>query len=239
MAQAKKKATGAESKPTAHNRKPSKGFKRLKALGEERVAVIENLLLKDYSSGYVASRIQNDWDALQDVKHSTLSRQIERYRRTEMAGQLAVYSDQLEKQDPSGERQKVALSRVAQDVDSIEELTELIHAQKARLQKIINREADMPTNMDQVGKDIKLLKDLIKDLAELQMETGQLQRAAKAFKGDLNLHASSERAVQTLNHDRQTQDQVAAATREALDYLGLRDEDVPTAPEPADHLDDD
>lgn len=154
-------------------------FKNLKMLGEEVMQQIDSRLLTGESTRTIAAWIQDDLGKLKDIQLLSLEKTLRRYRETELRNRTLERITQAQK--------GAAVSTVQKRLNALEELDELARLQRARIDKMLMREQDLPNGIllkDTAG-EMRLLKDTLTDLGRLQLETGLLVRAPKTVKGQL------------------------------------------------------
>ena len=196
-------------------------FSRLKNLGEGRLAYIQNELIKGTSTANLAEEIQQGWGECTDVAQASLSKMLNRYRKSELEGQIALYSKDP---DMSEEQRSAILKDIETDLDAIGELSDLALAQKKRLKKYLLREEEMPVPLGFIKSEMRLLKDLLVDVARLQLETGKLSRASREVHGKLDIYDFSTE-YRTMKKELDDRDEMAAATLAVMEELGLLEED--------------
>lgn len=155
-----------------------KPYAKLFALGDEKIEAITKLLKRGESAVKVASVIQVEWKELTDMKLGALAKTLSRFKASHVDGtvlkELAAHAVQSK------------LS-VIQKVETMEELAALIFAQKARIQKLAEKEAALPPGivLNSLTDQIYLMNKLLENMAKLQLETGIIKRAPKNVTGEL------------------------------------------------------
>jgi hypothetical protein len=120
----------------------------------------------------VAAMIHKDWGCFDTHALSTVQTMVFRYRRSITSKTLVK---RIERSMGSNKHVKA--------LDTMVELTEIIKTQRGRIKRAIEIEDKTKMLMAQTGIELRLLKDLCRDLAYLQMETGILPRAPKTVTG--------------------------------------------------------
>lgn len=201
-------------------KKPGKARKttaylRLRGLGPERMSTIEYRLLRGDGPTAVARLIQDEWKEYTDVKEATLIKQLVRYTESELANQMALHKD-----EPDSEKRQELITKLDEQLSVVDEMAALVKVQKDRLEKGLKFEKKMPTLSSHVNTEVRLLKDTLKDLAHVQLETGILHRASHKVDARVT-HESAEQGYRRLEMEQEEQEQVSQATDKALRELGL------------------
>ena len=152
-------------------------FAALKELGPEKVARIDEMLKKGIVTGQVATIIHDEWKVLTDVKHPTLKRMLERYRKGELRERIVA--------EIAGATEGTRTSTLQKRVNALDALDELVALQTARYKKMLVKEQAGPLLMKQVSDEGRLLKEMLVELGRLQLETGVLARAPKKVTGSV------------------------------------------------------
>jgi hypothetical protein len=141
-------------------------------LGPERAAELKSLLLQGKPVRELVPIVQNEWKLFEDKKPGTVQTMLYRYSRG------------VVKQEAVARVLAAASSSKHVRVTSLEELQDLCEKQKRRLGRALELEEKMNGVLtDQATNQIRLLSDMLKNLALLQLETGLLPRAPKTVKG--------------------------------------------------------
>ena len=152
-------------------------FKALKDLGKEKLGAIDEMLSKGIVASQVATIIRDDWQLLRDVKHESVKKMLERYRKFELRERIV--------HQIAGTNEGVRASTLAKRLNALDSLNELVEIQTGRFKKMLQREAQGPLLLKQVSDEGRLLKEMLVELGRLQLETGVLQRAAKKVVGSV------------------------------------------------------
>lgn len=148
-------------------------FKKLLAMGKEKMEIVDHLLVKGESAKGVAKMIQQEWKLHTKTTEGSLTKQLERYRRAHIS-KLSVFTAAT---DP--EEKRVILKRVNTQLDIMQELTELIEVQKERVLMAIDKERTVKMPFSWLRKDIDSLSLLLGQLAEHQFKLGILHEMPK------------------------------------------------------------
>lgn len=160
-------------------------FRKLHEIGDERIAELDALLGKGVLPSELATKIQNDWGFLTDLKHDSVKKMLERYRKSELREKVVAQI--------TGVTRDVRTKTLQRRLNAMEELQELVEIQKGRYRKLLVKEQQGPLLLKQVTDEGKLLKEMLVELGKLQLETGLLVRAPKKMTGvmtdeDGNIH---------------------------------------------------
>jgi hypothetical protein len=161
-------STGAASirKRTRINTK----YKRLKALEPVQYLEMENMLLSGESPVNVARHMRKDWRVFPDIKEATVIQLIKRFKAEVIAPRLVTSQGDMKTKGGK------ALSRSMCNINIAEEYENLLVMQKKRLESILQREEILPTLLDSVGKEIRLMNDLLKGFTNFKLSAGMLTR---------------------------------------------------------------
>lgn len=178
---------------------------RINALGPERIAQVDSMLIKKRSTLEVARMIQEEWGLYQDVARPTLAKELRRYRMEKIALPLAAKAKAIEKaKDPR--IQKRLLDKV-EEYDVHANWLKLIQAQEKRVGAWLSSPMG-PMPSATILNDIRTLNEMYGKYSTFLMERGLLPRAAK----NLNLAIRAETIVIDDTN-------VAAVTQALQNYL--------------------
>ncbi|MEK0324433.1 MAG: hypothetical protein QQN63_01910 [Nitrosopumilus sp.] len=156
-------------------------YARIYALGVDKVAQVDTLLLKGTTASELAVIIQNDWGAMQDLSLSAVERQLRRYRR-DIDVKVAARQEVALRDDKT----LLAVTRQVEQIDVIEDMNSLIHTQKIRINRLLEHEASRELSeglLSDVKYEMQQLISMYKLISTLQLETGLMRRAAKTVSG--------------------------------------------------------
>ena len=161
------------------HKQPVVAFKALKALGDEKMQVIDERLLAGDSCALVVDLIQQEWGDLDDMSAASVKKMLERYRGSELREKTLARI--------AGAQKMSEISVINHRLNALDEMDNLVRLQRARVEKILVREADLPNGilLKDASFEMRLLKDTLTDLGRLQLETGVLARAPKTVKGTI------------------------------------------------------
>jgi hypothetical protein len=140
-------------------------------LGPEKAKQVSNLLLQGEKISNLVERIQGEWKLMLDKKPETVRTILYRYNR-----------GVTKKQTVKRVIDTVTVSKHVK-VTTLTELADLCAKQKKRIEKALTMEDRAPLLLEAASREMRLLKDMLRDLALLQIETGILARAPKTIQG--------------------------------------------------------
>jgi len=152
-------------------------FASLKALGEEKVGRIDDMLKKGMPASQIAAIIHNEWGDLKQLRPDSVKKTLERYRGTELRDRVVA--------DIAGASQGMRTSTLQKRASAMDSLQELVDIQTTRFKKMLVKEQTMPLLLKNVSDEGRLLKEMLVELGRLQLETGVLHRAPKKITGQL------------------------------------------------------
>lgn len=137
-------------------------FKRLLALGPERLKVIQNKIAQGIPMNEVARLIQQDWKEFTDVAEKTLAVQLQRFKTDVVATTTQNYSEE-----------QVIVTTVIGRVNVIREMAELVTMQKKRIKDAVDKESTLKGMLLKgVNTEIETLHMMLKDLQKVQFDLG-------------------------------------------------------------------
>lgn len=156
-----------------------RAFKKIRALGEDVVEVLDARLLEGESCLEMARWIQNDVGKLNDIKTESLKKMLERYRERELRRKTLERITNAQKNQ--------SLAKIHKRLNAMETMAGLVEQQQLRVGRILAREDQLPSGLllKDANNEIRLLKDMLVDLGRLQLETGVLHRAPKKVMGSI------------------------------------------------------
>ena len=146
-------------------------FHTLKQFGEEFMAELDSRMMDGESAMKVAGWIQETKKLLVDQQQTSLKRMLDRYRHQELREKTFRRITAAQKHQ--------SLSVVHMRINAMTQLEELALTQKGRLMKMLKLEDGKPMLIGATSDELKLYKDLLVDLAKVQLETGVLARASR------------------------------------------------------------
>lgn len=218
----KKKPIGIPAKPEnvpAAKPKGVGGFKRIYDLGEERVALLNDMFLKEVSVGKIIQTLQEGWEVFKDTQVPTLKKYLYRYKWEVLDKGLAVKSIVTEAAMITGDKKQMKLvQEILEDFDVLKEFHELAVVQKTRVRKLLLREADMPMLFNSLGNEMKTYADFLGRYSELAFDLGILKKVQQPKAGDVIVNVDSagkDHVTVTMNQA----SQVDAAAKAFFDVL--------------------
>ena len=152
-------------------------YKRILALGTDRLSIINTALAAGESPRRVAQTIQIAWQQLTDVSTATLAKQLARYRAEIVPTLIAPVT-------PGG----AATYRQPAAFDVHDRLCELVSMQWKRFQLGHARELQAGFPISTMTKEVETLKDMLLAQAKLEFELGILE-----YKGHAKARDSDSR----------------------------------------------
>lgn len=185
-------------------------FKALKELGADRMAAIDEMLTRGVVASQVASIIRDEWQLLGGIKHDSVKKMLERYRKSELRERIVAQI--------AGASEGVRASTLQKRASALDSLQELVDIQTGRFKKMLAREAQGPLLLKQVSDEGRLLKEMLVELGRLQLETGLLARAPKKVTGTV-----TDASGQVSNFQwTQEQDELFRSIESEQGYVALR-----------------
>jgi hypothetical protein len=138
----------------------------LSTLNEEQHQFLIGMLSLGKPDGDITDALmEKGW--FPDVKRETLLRNVNRWRKGK--GQEAVMktlADHL--QTPTG--------KMKRQIDVLEELTQIVIKQKARVKRMADMEENKPLLLQTMTDELKVLVTVLEKLGKLQIDTGILRK---------------------------------------------------------------
>ena len=145
-------------------------------LGEEKVEDINDRMIRGESISSIVRVIHEDWQVLPEMKAPALHKMLSRYRLS------VVKPEQKQHLIELVEARKPAA--LAKSLNALNELEKAILLQWERVQKWQAQQQQMGLPIKDMREDLRLLKEMLRDLGMLQLETGILKRAPKTTLGE-------------------------------------------------------
>lgn len=158
-------------------------YKRLKDLGEEKMAIIDRMLLAGTKTKEVADVIQQEWGANLDLSRDSMARTLLRYRGSVLKNKVIAGIVNAQKSDPDKQDRGISVATMFKRLNAMDEMEKLVAIQKGRFEKMLMREQSGPLLMKSVTGEAQLMQNMLVDLGRLQLETGILARAPKKVTG--------------------------------------------------------
>lgn len=152
------------TKPTKH--------KLLLTIGPERIERVDSMFRQGESTGYVTRVIQDSWKLLTDVEPDTLKKALSTYRKDRVREAMVETLVEQHLVDP--------VTRLANKVDPLNELYKLVYIQRGRVGDCLDKEGKTPK--ENTRKEINVFRQLLIDVANIQIEMGILPRATKSLR---------------------------------------------------------
>lgn len=159
----------AETKKTKRAHKSK--FARISSLSAEHKAILHGKLADEMASAAIARFFRDKLGLWQEVKFQSSEKMITEYRKDPKVKPLVLsYVGNFD------ENNKIALTK--ENIQPLQEMSELIVAQKIRVQKLLTQEVKMPALFNSLGNEMKTLAGFVVTYADLAFETGVMRRAS-------------------------------------------------------------
>lgn len=146
-------------------------FKKIDALPTEDRVLIMDMFYQGKPVPDIAANLL-DMGHFKDVKKATLEQYLYRFKWEIVDKQALIRTEQLKE-----DSKLKLLDKVSKQYDVMEELAGLITTQKTRLEKVLNREKDMPMLFNSASAEIKVLSALLQQYATLQFDLGYMKKS--------------------------------------------------------------
>jgi len=161
--------------PSQEPRKdPGRAFKRIQELTPEQKAILHTMFYEGRGVPAIMKMFQQTLGLWTDVKENTLEKYLYRYKYDVVDKNMAMVI-------PKGQ-EIIPLQHTKEEIDVLEEVGQLVLSQKARVQKLMIREKDMPVLISSLGGEMKTLSGLIQQFADLSFDLGFVRRVPKTTK---------------------------------------------------------
>lgn len=151
-------------------------FPPMEKLPPEKRHLVDAYLSKDYTNREMVRIIHEDWGLLKEYSKGTLEQYVSRYKNQVVKPGLVLRGDAKIK----SEAKDLILKHVKGSIDVMEELAQLVVAQKSRVKKVFDVEQRTPNKLSNgVSSEIKLLADLVQRYSDTGVEYGLIQVAPK------------------------------------------------------------
>lgn len=169
---------GAQKEETIKGKAPSKTkFKRIMELGAERKALLDSMFFDKTPVSEIIEIMQKGWGVFTDMKEGTLTKFLYRYKWDVIDKGIVVRSDEI-----TQARKADILAEVEGQIDVVNEMAQLVVAQRARVIKLASREQTMPMLFTSLGGEMKTLAGFLQQYAELSFDLGLMRRIPKVTK---------------------------------------------------------
>lgn len=207
-------------------------FKRLKSLGNDKMRLITMMFVVELKSpAAVATVIQTEWQDFLDVKHATLTKELQRYYKSEIEPRLKSLTPAVKKEveidkklEEAGESvtSKNIVATLVGEINPREPINitdghaELIWLEKMRLNKLLEVESKLKNVvLSDVTDQMELLLKMYQQAGAWQLNTGSVVKVAKGAQVSPPSE-QLERSRRLHTKSASTQDQIALATDKIL-----------------------
>ncbi len=148
-------------------------YKKIYAMGEERVKVLQDCLRRGMSPFKLAEyKVQKEWGLCLDSTPYALGRMLDRWRADSIPDTALIVES-----DPKSV--ELAKERMDKNVAVMEELSWLIRTQRARIEAGVNLEKTTKMTMNSTTQNVIVMTNLLKNYGELALKVGILQNMAE------------------------------------------------------------
>lgn len=151
-------------------KKGRKTYEALLKLGKDRLNLVDAMLIKGETPLKVARVIQGEWGQCLENTEVALRQMLYRYKDDNLADQLVMNTSAAERVT-----QLAYLKDLREKFKGVEDLIDLCNVQKARLNKILMREEQMPVLMDQVSREMNSMASMVERTIRLQLDLGVIR----------------------------------------------------------------
>jgi hypothetical protein len=202
---------------TIQRRGAAHAYQRLLDMGTDRMQQLDGMIAKGEPSLMIVDIIQNEWQQCRDIQRSSLARQVNRYRNTVIVPRMAVMYE------TSANKESTKATEVFfQQLNMLEEMSDLFETQKVRVVKALKVEADMPLPLKDTTVEIDLLRKMGVDLSNLHLEMGLIRRAPKQIQGAVQNPDGSKSSF----HYVVEQEQVESFRRRSQQFIDFLDSEL-------------
>ena len=204
---------------TAKGGAPGRGYHRFQEMPVEHQGILYQMFLDGEPATEIARMIQEDWNTCQDVSRKALVRQLQRYRKDVIDPKILIQGKSL-----PVEARKVLLGRINKQLDTLDTMASVLEAQECRFlaaQAAAKGDARLE---GRAGTELQRLWHMLKDLANLQIETGILRRAPKTVTAHVSFAQSAgEEAYMSARKAKEDQASRARSALDAMTQAGIID----------------
>ncbi len=204
---------------TAKGGAPGRGYHRFQEMPTENQGVLYQMFLDGEPATEIARMIHEDWNTCQDVSRKALVRQLQRYRKDVIDPKILIQGKSL-----PVEARKVLLGRINKQLDTLDTMASVLEAQECRF-LAAQAEAKGDARLEgRAGTELQRLWHMLKDLANLQIETGILRRAPKTVTAHVSFAQSAgEEAYMSARKAKEDQASRARSALDAMTQAGIID----------------
>lgn len=182
-------------------------FKRILDLSPDHRLVLDTMFQQERGVAVIIKHFQQELKLWTDVSPTTLEKFLYRYKKEVVDPHLSRAMVSVNKQ-----RGVIPLIHSKDDIDVLQEIGELVIAQKARVQKLLVREHDMPMLFNTLKAEMQALGGFVQQFAELSFDMGLIKRAPKTTK-----ITNGRGEITTVESDGKDEVQVSIQQNQALE----------------------
>jgi hypothetical protein len=157
----------------------------VRQMSHDQLVELDKLITKGVTSWKIALKAQKHWKLQTDISTQAVSQQIDTYRRKYHISQVVTTTTTTD-HETKEVKQEVKTSYMVTNflrgrLDAYAVNEQMVTLQIGRINKIMEREAKMPTLLDQTRKELELLMKMMQNFTNLQFELGILHRTAQVL----------------------------------------------------------
>ncbi len=210
------KVAGAKNGKALVKKEPTSSgrYKRLKSLGDDRIAMITAMFMEGKAAAVITRVIQEDWGELPDIKHESLARDLVRFKKEEIDPKIMMQGNLL-----SEDTRQEIIRRMKGQLDVLDEMKSLCIDQTARYKAMALKAVNSMHQKDEshAATEGERLHRMLKELAGLQMESGIIPRAPRVVSAHVNFQRTA--AEDAYLSDVSVRKETTAKARQIIDVL--------------------
>ena len=187
-------------------------FKRLKALPPDKFVAMEEMLRDGFSPLHVAREMQGTLGQCTEVSEYALTKMLYRYVEQEMDIRTAAKAF-------TSQATRRVLQKLKQNVDAVVEMEALVIYQRERLDQAREKERLGKVLFKGLSTEVKEYGILLKNLLDMQMDTGIVRRIPKEVKGHLGVYNLNSMGRDIIEQGAEGQRAIDAATQNAISII--------------------
>lgn len=172
-----KTGKGPSPKPKAGEKPVQSRYKRIYDLGPERKALLDSMFLEGKSVAAIIEVLHAEFNEFKDVQPGTLTKYLYRYKWDVIDKGLVIRQAKID-----GDTRLKVLEQVSKEINVMEEIAQLVTVQRARVNKLLKREEDMPMLFNSLGNELKTLSQFVQQFADLSFDLGTMKRVPNVTK---------------------------------------------------------
>lgn len=196
-------------------------FARIRALGDERVDVVNKRLLSGQSTNVIATFMLKEWGKdLPTVSVGGLAKQLVRYKKEVLgSGMTGVFMDPSAPPKEAVTQALMTLMGIKANVNGLEVMNEMIQVERLRIFKILEKEDRMNLQFDWLRRECRDLFAMIREYYDLQFEMGLIARVPKVTRHNVLGMFSHSNLGEQVQADSEVHAQVSETTAKVIALL--------------------